>query len=84
MNLSFIKFEDGVYFFGVFFDLEVLEIVEQDIKDNIGELVLGRCQCFKRVFIYGEVFYFKLYGRVFRRNSYIVIFEDSQKVRKCG
>lgn len=84
MNSSSTKLEDGVYLLGAFSDLEVSETVEQDIKDNIGELALGRCQCFKRALIHGEVFHSKSYGRVSRRNSYTVTFEDSQKVRKCG
>ena len=84
MNSRSTKLEDGVYLLGAFSDVEVSETIEQDIKDIIGEFAPGRCQCFKRALIHGEVFHSKSYGRVSRRNSYTVTFEDSEKARKRG
>ncbi|CAH3182877.1 unnamed protein product [Porites lobata] len=75
------KLEDGVHLLGAFTDFEVPETIEQHIKDFTGDLALGRCQSFKRAIIRGEVFHSKSYGRVSRRNSYTVTYEDSQKRR---
>ena len=78
------KLEDGVHLLGAFSDLEVPETVAQCIKDWTGDLTLGRCQSFKRALIHGEVFHSKSYGRVSRRNSYTVTYEDNQKKTECG
>lgn len=78
------KLEDGVHILGAFSDLEVPKTVEKRIKDSSGDLALGRCQSFKRARIHGEVFHSKSYGRVSRRNSYTVTYEDNQKKRECG
>ena len=76
--------EDGVHLLGAFSDIKLAQHVENAIIDVSGEGSLGWCQIFKRAKIHGEVFHSKSYGRVFRRNSHTVTYEDNQKRIKCG
>ena len=78
------KLEDGVYLLGAFSDIKVAEHVGKGIIHCTGEESLGWCQIFKRAIIHGEVFHSKSYGRVFRRNSYTVTYEDGHKRIACG
>ena len=57
--------------------MEVTEPLRNALLNCSGEEVLGWCQAFKRVLIKGEVFHSKSYGRVYRRNSYTVTYEDN-------
>lgn len=64
--------------------MEVTEELKNAVLNCSGEEVLGWCQAFKRALINGEVFHSKSYGRVFRRNSYTVTYEDNHDKRACG
>ena len=73
-----------MHLLGAFSDIKVAQHVENAIIDVTGEESLRWCQIFKRAKIHGEVFHSKSYGRVFRRNSHTVTYEDNQKRIKCG
>ncbi|PFX23185.1 hypothetical protein AWC38_SpisGene12255 [Stylophora pistillata] len=72
-----IQLEEGVHLLGAFSAMEVTEPLRNALLNCSGEEVLGWCQAFKRVLIKGEVFHSKSYGRVYRRNSYTVTYEDN-------